>query len=111
MRSLNISLRLLLVILGIFSTILLIINFSRSVIGSSNVSFSSFLNFLSSIDIFQITINISDFTIPGNWGIIDGLRLFLNVFAQAIGVVVYLCANLINLIIYCAQFIRFLFVA
>ncbi len=89
---------------------LFIFGFSRKLSGGDVVSFSSFLNWLGSVDSFSINVSISDFMIYSSWGAFNFLRDFLNIFAGMFGVIVYLCSNLINLIIFAGQFLRFLFV-
>ena len=90
--------------------ILLIINFARKLTSGADLSFSAFLNWLGNIDYYSISVKISSFTIKGDWGIVDGLRKFFNMFGNLFGVSVYMCANLINLILFLMQFVRFIFV-
>lgn len=96
-------------ILSILLCLLLIFSIFKFSFTSSDLSFSSFLNWLGSVNSTSINFSISDFYIYGNWGIIDGLRNFLNIFAQLFAVIVYLATQLINLIIFVGQFIGFLF--
>lgn len=90
--------------------ILFIRIFSRLRGGDSSLSFTGFLEFLSNLNSFDINIDLSDFTIGGDWGIIDGLRRFFNIFGYAFGVLVWVCSNVFNVINYVFQFVRFLLV-
>lgn len=94
----------------IITAVLLILNFSRKLRGGADLSFSAFLNWLGNVKSFDIKLNISAWTIGGDWGIIDGLRKFLNMFGNLFGVTFYLCANLISLLIFLCKFIGFIFV-
>lgn len=97
-------------ILFIIICVLLIFNFARKLGNNTDLSFSGFLTWLGNVDSFNIQVNISSFTIGGDWGWFDGLRNFFNIFANLFGVLVYLCSNLINLIIFIGQFLVFMFV-
>ena len=94
----------------IIVAILLILNFARKLRSGADLSFGAFLNWLGNVKSFNINVNISAWSIGGDWGIIDGLRKFFNMFANMFGVIFYLCANLIYLISFIAQFIAFVFV-
>lgn len=87
---------------------LIIASIFKKSFSGEDLSFTSFLNWLGDLDSFTINISISDFFIYGNWGILDGLRNFFNIFAQLFGVIVYMGSNAINLIIFAGQFIGFL---
>jgi len=89
--------------------ILLIINFARKLRGGSDLSFSAFLNWLGNIDSFDMRFKVSAWTIGGDWGIVDGLRKFFNMFGNLFGVIFYLCANLISLLVFLGKFIVFIF--
>lgn len=89
---------------------LLIANFIRKVSSGADLSFSAFLNWLGNVDYFNMKFNISAWTIGGDWGIVDGLRKFFNMFGNLFGVIFYMCANLIGLISFLTQFISFIFV-
>lgn len=97
-------------ILFIIICVLLIFNFARKLVNNADLSFSGFLTWLGTVDSFNIQVDISSFRIGGDWGWFDGLRNFFNIFANLFGVIVYLCANLINLIIFIGQFLAFMFV-
>lgn len=96
-------------VLFLFLLVILIISLFRRVLGGSYISFNGFLDYLSSVHGVSVDINISDFSIPGNWGVIDGLRQFFNIFAKMFGVIVWLASNLVNLILFVAQFVSFVF--
>lgn len=80
--------------------------------GSNNtLTFTAFLEFLSNLNSVEIgQVDVSSFAIGGNWGIFDGLRNFFNVFSNLLGVLVWLGANVINVIRYIVAFVSFLFV-
>lgn len=98
-------------VLFMFLFAILVINLIRRVNSGVDISFNGFLVMLQSTRGYSITINISDFAIGGSWGVFDGLRQFFNVFANLFGVLVWLGANLINLILFLGQFLSFIFVA
>lgn len=97
-------------IIVLFFLFILAVNLFRKINSGSSVSFSAFLEFLGSLDSFTVNFSISDFTIGGNWGIIDGLRNFINVFAYFLGVTLWMFLNLYNCLVYIFRFIQFLFV-
>ena len=94
----------------IFFAVLLLISFARKLYGGADLSFSAFLNWLGNVDSFGFTKVASPWTIGGDWGIIDGLRKFFNAFGNAIGVLFFICANLIGVIEFVSQFLLFIFV-
>ena len=94
----------------ILVAVLLIINFSRKLYGGADLSFSAFLNWLGGIDSFGATKVVSAWTIGGDWGIVDGLRKFFNMFGNLFGVVFFMFSNLIGLIRFLLQFVVFVFV-
>lgn len=101
--------RLFLSILLILSLLLLFVSLFRKANNGSDISFASFLDWLSNLNTFQFNVNIQDFFIYGNWGVFDFLRNFFNIFTGLFGVIVYLFSNLLNLFIYLTQFIVFLY--
>ena len=94
----------------IIVALLLIINFARKLYSGTDLSFSSFLNWLGSVDSFGATKIVSPWKIGGDWGIIDGLRKFFNMFGNLFGVIFFMCSNLIGLISFISQFMMFIFV-
>lgn len=104
--------RIMLRILFIFCITLLVVNIFRRVNGfdGSNFGLTNLLSNLSSSNSLQIQFDISSFQIGGNWGIVDGIRQFFNAFATILGVLIWLGTNLINLILFLAQFVRILLV-
>lgn len=98
-------------VVSVILALLLIANFIRSTSNSSEfLSFRSFLEWLGTVDSMSINMNDFVFTISGDWGILDFLRQFFNVLAIAVGVVVWLCRNLVNTLYFIAQFFTFIFV-
>lgn len=104
--------RIILHILFVFVVCLIVINIFRSVNGfaGSSFGFNNLLSNLSRTDTLQLRFDISSFQIGGDWGIVDGVRQFFNAFATIFGVLIWLGTNLINLILFLAQFVRILFV-
>lgn len=99
-------------IIFVLCVCLLVINLFRRVSGFSNsgFGFSNLMTNLSNSDTMQLSFDISKFQIGGNWGIVDGIRHFFNDFATILGVLIWLGTNLINLILFLAQFARILFI-
>lgn len=102
--------RMLIRVVFIIFAILLLISFARKLYGGTDLSFSAFLNWLGDVDSFGFYATASPWTIHGDWGIIDGLRKFFNAFGNAIGVLFFMCANLIGVIGFLSQFLIFIFV-
>lgn len=97
-------------ILGLIFCIILFIRLFWSVrSNSSSLTFTGFLDWFSNLNSFDISINVSSYEISGDWGIFNGLKNFFNIFAKAFGVIVWLFANLLNLLFYCINFLQFLF--
>ena len=92
--------------------IILLVIFIGSVIriafGESSMSLSGFLTYIQ--DCPQIAIDgLRDFSISGNWGVVDGLRLFLNNIVSFFTFGVWFCGQLVNCLIYLLYFVRFIF--
>ena len=93
----------------IIVAILLIINFARKLRFGADLSFRAFLNWLGNVKSFNIRLNLSAWTIGGDWGIVDGLRKFFNMFGNLFGITFYLSANLIATVSFLCQFLIFIF--
>lgn len=76
---------------------------------NNDISFSSFLNWLGNVNSMPINVSITQFNIGGDWGVFEFLRNLLNIFTSLFGVIVYMSANLLNVLIFVSQFIRFIF--
>lgn len=98
-------------LLGFFAIALLMINYAHTANGLGNVTFSGFLQWLSQVNTFPLKVDISSYGVSGNWGLLEGVRLFFDSFAKLFGVVIYLGANVINVLLFFAQFLYFIFVA
>ena len=96
-------------ILGVILLFLLVINFARQIRTGHFVTFRSLLNWLGEVDSFGMTKYVSAWTIRGDWGIIDGLRKFFNMFGDIFGVLFFMFSNLIGSIRFVLQFIAFVF--
>lgn len=97
-------------ILGLIFCIILFVRLFWSVrSNSSSLTFTGLLDWFSNLNSLDISINVSNYEISGDWGIFNGFKNFLNIFAKAFGVIVWLFANLLNLLLYCISFLQFLF--
>lgn len=99
-------------ILGGAILILIIFNLYKYAMGKQFVTFTGVLNFLSNIDVGvqvpNLTNCINSFTIQSSWGIIDGLRLFINGLGTLLGVITYIFTNLVYTITFATKFVVFL---
>lgn len=74
---------------------------------NSTYSFTQFLQNLVEISNYQISIvNLGDLAIGGDWGILDGLRMFLNSIMSILNLLVWLAQTLINVLIIAIQMLR-----
>lgn len=94
-------------VIFIIVVILLILNFARKLKGGADLSFRAFLNWLGTIEAFNVKLNISAWTIGGSWSGFNWLRNFFNMFGSVFGVIFFLGANLISLISFALQLISF----
>ncbi|AXH75974.1 MAG: putative mannosyl-3-phosphoglycerate phosphatase [Inoviridae sp.] len=93
--------------------ILFLLSFSSALMGrDSSISFSGLLNAISSaptIDMSVIFDFVTDWRITGNWVAFNWFRDFLNdLFLPFIGVVVYFCASIAQLLLLLIWVARFL---
>ena len=95
------------VVFGLFVGILLVVNITR--VSTNQVTFSSLLSYISNAPRVFTDFTIQDFTIVGSWGILNGLKDFLNLFAQLFGFIISLGKSLVNLLVYAFYFVAFLF--
>lgn len=99
-------------ILGGAILALIIFNLYKYAMGKEFVTFSGVLNFLSNVDVGVQVPNVTDlirtFTIQSSWGIIDGLRIFINGLGTILGVLAYMFANLFYTITFATKFVVFL---
>lgn len=49
----------------------------------------------------------NDLTIKGSWGIVDGLREFINTLMSAISAIVYIFGGIVQMILYAVYFVGF----
>lgn len=77
------------------------LSFIRGILNpNSTYSFTQFLQDLVELSNYQInSVNLGDFSIIGDWGIFDGLRLFLNSIMSIINLLVWVCQSLLNVLI------------
>lgn len=97
------------IVLCIF-LIIFIISVARSLFGGQSLSFSGFLNSLDSVPSIKINWTMIDGSIGGSWGIFDFFRTFLNSVIVVVNVLVYMLSLLLNLLIFLAWSVKFLFV-
>lgn len=95
-------------VLMLLIIVILICNTFKAVRGGSTVTFSGFLNWLSTVRPMQIEVHIEAYHIGGNWGPLDFLRIFFDGLSTGAGAVAWLGANVINLVLFAGQFIYFL---
>lgn len=103
------------ILLLVFSTlfvIVLIINLYKSASGQGSVTFTGMLQWLQNFNVgFQVP-NLSNaiatFLIRGNWGIVDGLRQFFNLFSTLFGVGYYIIMNLIYTLTFAGKFLYYI---
>lgn len=98
-------------LLGVIFLLMLLVAFTWRVNDSSNqLTFSSFLQFLSNLNSVEVTFNIDTFRITADWFAFNFLRDFFNIFANIIGILVWFFVNVYNVFQYFFQFVRFLIV-
>lgn len=90
-------------------TILFIVSYVRSLTGASEITFTSFLEFIQTVPEISFANSFIDLTILGDWGIFDFLRNFLNVFTNIFSVLIYLFGGLVQLLTYLVYLLRYLF--
>ena len=103
------GLKILFNVLTVCLCFVLIVSVIRVAFDFNPISFSGFLDYVSktpSIDISYYTY----LSIGGDWGVIDGLRVFLNYIMVIINVLLWLCKNVANLMLFVVYYVRFLFV-
>lgn len=103
------------ILLLVFSTlfvIILIINLYKSASGQGSVTFTGMLQWLQNFSVgFQVpnlSNSIGTFLIRGDWGIIDGLRHFFNLFSTLFGVGYYIVMNLIYTLTFAGKFLYYI---
>lgn len=89
--------------------ILLVILLVKTASGFEPITFTSLLEFLSSVKKVFVDFSIGDFTITADWGLFDGLRDFLNIPMSMIGIVVFVGKSLVNILWFFVQIIYFIF--
>lgn len=96
-------------ILALILSILLIFSTIRIAFGSSSLSFTSFLNY--SANTPKINVSYVEYlNIGGDWGIIDGLRRFLNVIMSIFNIGIWLCKNIGSFLAFVFYYVNLLFV-
>lgn len=96
-------------VLMIIFCVVLIGSIIRIVFNSSAFSFSSFLQYITNVPQLSISY-VEIFNIGGDWGIVDGLRRFLNNIMSIANFGVWFTKQLLNGLSYIFYFVKFLVV-
>ena len=83
-------------VFAIIFAVLLVIMVVKTASGNPPVTFTSLLEFLSTIERPFVNFSIGDYTITADWGLINGLRDFFNVFMSLVGILVFTAKSLIH---------------
>lgn len=97
---------------NIFVTIfvlLFVIAFARILFGGAPLSFTNFLQRLTSVPDVTVSMSVFNFSIVGSWGFFDFLRVFLNSIIGIANFAVYFSSLILNLLIVLIWAIGFLF--
>lgn len=97
--------------INIFGIIILVILASSLLLSEVQepLSFTSFMNFLSSQSFDFSFNNFIDYSIVGDWGLFNFLRDFFNLFIQGMNVIIYVVRLLIQLIVFVFHSFQFFF--
>ena len=87
---------------------LLILMVVKAASGKSPVTFTSLLEFLSTIDRPFVNFAISDYSITADWGLLNGLRNFFNIFMSIFGIGVFTAKSLVNVLAFLFQVLGFI---
>lgn len=100
------------VIFGTILLVLLVVNLYKTALGMPTITFTSTLEWLSTINMpFEVPNMqsiIRSLTITADWGILQGLRDFINILGTALSVLVWLGSNLVYCIIFFATLLIFI---
>lgn len=97
-------------ILSLIICIILIFSVIRIAFGSTSLSFTSILNY--SANTPQIDVSyIQYLNIGGDWGVVDGIRRFLNSIMSIFNIGIWMCKNIANLLLFIFYYVSLLFVA
>ena len=89
--------------------LLLFIALIRNAQGWQHLSFSSFLDYLTTSPTIIPSFSVTDFAIVSDWGIFNFFRDFFNIFTQTFGVLIWICSSIFNVLLYLFYFVRFIF--
>ena len=89
---------------------ILVTNIIKNLFSGNTVTFTSFLNYITSVPQISANFSMDTIYISGDWAILDGLRVFLNTIMQPLNLLLFLVKNLWNCLLYIVYFVRFLFV-
>ena len=99
-------------ILLIFVCILLIVNFFRATTEVGSISFYSLLQTFGAANetLIPFTSRLLNITIGGDWGLLNGLRDFFNIFGSIFSVAIFLSQNILASINFVVNFVALLLV-
>lgn len=97
------------VIFIIFCAIL-ISNIIKTLFSSNTVTFTSFLNYITSVPQISTNFSMETIYISTDWGVFDFVRIFLNTIMMPINLSVFISRNLWNCLLYIIYFVRFLMI-
>lgn len=95
-------------VIAIIFCAILLSNIIRNVFSLGSVTFTGFLQYISSVPQINTSLSMSTLYISGEWVILDGFRVFLNTIMQPLNLLVFLAKNLWNCLLYVIYFLRFL---
>lgn len=97
------------VIFIIFCAIL-ISNIIKTLFSGNTVSFTSFLNYITSVPQISTNFSMDTIYISTDWGALDFIRIFLNTVMMPLNLLVFISKNLWNCLLYIIYFVKFLMV-
>lgn len=87
----------------------LICSIIKIVFGGQMFTLGGFLDYISNSPTMNVAF-VDYFSIGGDWGIVDGLRKFLNMIMSILNYGVWLGKHALNGLSYCFYFLRFLII-
>lgn len=103
----NVVVRIVFTAFLIFFITMFAVNIFRTFGGSTPVTFTGFLDFVSNTKPLIPNWVVGSHAIDGDWWILDGLRLFFNIIINAFDFLLWIGSQAINLVTYFAQFFSF----
>lgn len=100
-------------VLGFVVLILLFLTLFRMTgnIGDGTpLTFSSFLEYLSTLDFGQVNFNLANISIVTDWGIFNFLREFINFLLGGVNFALTITSALINIVVFLFNIAKFIFI-